>query len=118
MATTIEIKNENVEKFKEHVKKYKEAYITAGVSLAVITCLIVRGSHAALRGGAGCPEKEPVDSLNFFHGKSVFGSVTNSAVTTIHKGAKGNPGFETQGDAAKFFGIPEQFMSEPEKECQ
>jgi len=114
--------SEKTDKIKEHLKKHKEVYIVGGVSLAIITCLIMRESHAVLDAGADCPEKESVDYLNLFHGKSIFGSVTNSAVTTIHKGTRGNPGFitrcietndlfETQGDAARFFSIPEEFLS-------
>jgi hypothetical protein len=53
---------------------------------------------------------------------SLFGSSTNNVVTTIHTESKGNSGFvtkcietgeifSTQGDAARAFGIPEEFMS-------
>lgn len=84
MATTIEIKNENVEKFKEHVKKYKEAYITAGVSLAVITCLIVRsrsdfsisrGISVAAKRGPAVPEKTSVNALEVNRGGLVLGNI-------------------------------------------
>ena len=110
------------DKFKAHFKKYQSTYIVGGVSLAIITCLIMRESRAVLDASVDCPTKEPTDSFSFNSGKSLFGSVNNSIVTTIHKGTKGSSGFitrcvetndifETQGDAARFFDIPESIMS-------
>ena len=111
-------------KIKKHFEKHKVLYSCAatGIVVAGLTTFIMRGSHAKLVAGMDWPEKAPVDSLLFLSGKSVFGSVTNNPVTTIHKGIKGNPGFvtrcietgelfATQGDAARAFDIPEEFIS-------
>lgn len=116
--------NNRIEQIKEHVKKHKVAYscgATAVVSVG-ITCLIMRESHAGLDAGPDWTEKSPVDSLSVLSNHSVFGKVNNTIVTTIHKGNTGHPGFvtrcvetgelfATQGDAARAFHIPEEFMS-------
>jgi len=114
--------NPTIEKVKTHLKENKTIYISAGVTavLAGITYAIVRELHTTLDAGVDCPEREPMGSLIFSN--SLFGSSTNNVVTTIHTGSKGNSGFvtkcietgeifATQGDAARAFGIPEEFMS-------
>ena len=114
--------NEKIKKIKDHLKRNHLTYISSSIIVAGFTLYIMRESHAALDAGAGCPKKEPMYSFSFNFGKSIFGSVTNSAVTTIHKGTKGHPGFvtrcvetgdlfETQGVAARTFDIPETIMS-------
>jgi len=117
-----------IERIKQHVKDHKIAYacgataVVTGVVVAGITCVIMRESHAGLRGGPDWSEKTPVDSLSVLSNHSIFGKVSNSMVTTIHKGNTGNPGFvtrcvetgelfATQGDAARAFNIPEPLMS-------
>jgi hypothetical protein len=118
--------NQRFEKIKVHIRDNGRMYVGIGITFVVtagITTVIMRESHAVLQGGAGCPVKEPMDSLSLLSGRSIFGSITNNAVTTIHKTTKGNPGFvtrcietkdlfETQGGAARAFGIPEPIMSQ------
>lgn len=115
-------------KIKEHIEKYKVAYLCAltGVVVAGITYGIMRrnlglgnGSMIlpkelrAVLGNAGtdCPAMESTGSFNF--AKTFIGSSSNNIVVTIHKNSKGNPGFVTrcletgelfgtQGDAASF----------------
>ena len=91
MATVIEIKNDNVEKFKEHIKKYKVAYITGGVSLAVITCLIVRGSRASGPITLERPERESTDSFNLFSS----GNNSPNIVNVLEREGRGHPGYMT-----------------------
>lgn len=109
--------NKKFEKVKEHIKRHEVLYASIGSSVvvAVITALIMRESHAELDAGTddGLVNKPFMGSL--------FGSHTNSVVT-IHNGSRGNPGFVTrcletgeifanQGDAARAFEIPEEFLS-------
>lgn len=114
------------EKIKNHLKRRRIVYtsICTGVVVAGITVLIMREPRTILQGGVDCPVKEPTGSLSFLFGRSIFGHVsnTNNAVTTIHNGLKGHPGFvtrcvetgelfTTQGSASKAFNIPESIMS-------
>lgn len=129
--------NTKFDKFKVHFKENRKFYIGVGtgVAFAGITCLIMRDEkptywahrslkepHTMLDAGVDRPARESMGS--FFFGQSTFGSVTNvnNAVTTVHKGSKGHPGFvtrcvetgeifATQGDAAKAFDIPPEFLS-------
>jgi hypothetical protein len=115
----MEIELPIVEKTKAHFRKYKTWYCCAGAGLlsAGITWVILRESHAGLDAGT---DGDLI--LNKSIMGSLFGSNTNTMVTTIHKGNQGHPGFvtrcietgelfATQGDAAKAFNIPEEFMS-------
>lgn len=103
---------------REHIKRHKTMYACAAtaVGVATFTTLIMRGSHAKLDAGMDWPEKAPVDSL------FIFGNSKSNIVTTFHKGVQGHPGFITrcietgelfanQGDAARAFNIPEEFLS-------
>ena len=109
-------------KIKTHLREHKNTYILVGSCAVVagITWGIMREPRAILRGGMDCPAKEPTGSLSF--AKTFFGDATNNVTTTIHTGSKGHPGFvtrcietgelfATQGDAARTFDIPENFMS-------
>jgi hypothetical protein len=111
-------------KIKEHIEKHKVAYLCAltGVGVAGITFLIMKEFRTDIRGVSGCPEKEPTDSFSFISNRSMFGSVSNNIVTTIHKQNRGNPGyitkcldtgelFETQGDAARIMGVSKNVLS-------
>ena len=51
----------------------------------------MRELYTTLDAGVDCPVRAPMDSFSILSGHSIFGHVTNTAVTTIHNGSKGNP---------------------------
>jgi hypothetical protein len=112
---------EKYERVKEHVKKHREGYFVGALGLAGITWLIMREPRTTPLGGVDRLARESTGSFN--SARSLFGSASNKVVTTIHNGSRGHPGFitrcietgdqfETQTDAARFFGIPVNIMSQ------
>ena len=116
-----DIDDENEWSFRDHLKRHKVVY-TAGVSLAVITCLIVRGRHAGLidRTQRGLQDhRVHAFSFNFLSKDS--GHI-NNIVSTVEREGRGHPGYitrwidemvdyETQGLAALAHEIEPTIMS-------
>ena len=112
--------NERIQKVKQHLSDYKTVYIVGGcVVVAGITCLIMKEPRAILRGGVEEPLRDFTGS--YFSSNSLF-QFGDNTVTTTFNGSKGHPGFitrcletgelfATQGDAARAFNIPEQYLS-------
>ena len=124
----------NPETIKKHFAEHKEVYIGIGIglTLAGITWVIVRGKSTDLVAGSvpdlvagtGDSAGSVVDNTtrSFSFGFNNHTTSINNAVTTIHTGTRGNPGFvtrcietgelfETQDAAARAFGIPAEFLS-------
>jgi hypothetical protein len=106
---------EKIERGKEHVKRYKEAYIVGALGLAGITCLIMRDVvHQPINRGI---------SVVADRGISVVGKkVTMNNVSYVSANRQGPPSwrircletkeqFESQRAAAMAMGLPENEIS-------
>lgn len=124
----------NLDKLKTHIHEHRDVYIGVGIGLTIagITWTIVRGKSTDLVAGSvpdlvagtGDSARSVVDNTtrSFSFGFNNHTTSINNAVTTIHTGTRGNPGFvtrcietgelfETQDAAARAFGIPAEFLS-------
>lgn len=123
------VKNEVVQDVKTHFHKYQAAYSCGAVAVvtAGITALILR-EHVAEGLGSTAPEglgstggfgRVQTRAFSF----ALFQKDSGNAVTTIHNGSRGNPGFitrnletgrvtATQTKMAEEFGIPRSLLSD------
>jgi hypothetical protein len=113
---------EEENKFKEHFKKHRTAYLCAltGAGAVGITWLIMRGRYEALvDDGAYGPKT--IDTLVTMRPLSFFSDQTN-VVRVIARDGRGHPGylirslntneyFSSQREAASVFGISETLLS-------
>ncbi|HXQ36637.1 MAG TPA: hypothetical protein VN843_21675, partial [Anaerolineales bacterium] len=107
---------EKYQKAKTHVQEHKAIYILGGVCFAGISYIIMR-ENSDLLCGSDSELLRGSEARSLFLFSKVTGDQTTKAVTTIHTGSKGHPGFVTrsietgelfanQNDAARAFDIP------------
>jgi hypothetical protein len=120
---------EQIDKIKRHIRKYRVAYSCTVTTLVVagITATIMRERYAgglgstALGGLGSTSELGKVQSRSLIF--SLFNSGNSTAVTSIHTGKRGSPGYvtrnletghttSTQTAMAKEFNIPRSLLSD------
>lgn len=112
----INVRVPNVDQLKAHVGRHKVAYsFGAGVAVAGITCLIVRGRYAGFLRSPDGLETVAIRPFSFFSRQTV--------VTVLVREGRGHPGYPvmcretgkawmTQGEAAKSAGTSAVNMSQ------
>jgi hypothetical protein len=104
---------------KEHFNKYKLVYISAGVSITIagITCTLMRGRYAELLSGSDTAENSV-----FVRPLSILSNQRNNIVTVIERAGQGHPGylvrcletgtiFSSQKQAAIMHGVSDAILS-------